>query len=148
MATKCVRISGTPNIKTYLDTSATAAYVAGDLVRLDASGTLVIATDGAATASAGFLGIAMADSPASTSVRTPVDIISSDGSEFVMKNSGTSAEADNGHYFAVTCTTTAVTVAKGSGGFVQTGLWDAAGSGGKIIGKFVAADLQSEVGYA
>jgi len=146
----CERISGKPNVHLYTDTSATAAYKAGELVRFDTSGTLVIATDTDASNSNGILGIAMADSPASTTTKVPVDVITSDGSMFVMKSTDTAtAVAYNGCYCAITPTTTAVTVAAGAGHFIQIGLWDAAGSTkARVYGTFQDSVLQASLGLA
>lgn len=143
------RITGKPNVRLYKDTSGTAAYYKGDLVRLDTSGTLVIATDADATNGAGILGIAMMDSPASTTTNVPVDIITSDGSLFVMKSTDTTSVAYNGCYHAITLTSGAHTVAAGAGHFVQVGLWDAAGATkARIIGTFAPSALQAEIGVA
>ena len=145
----CERISGKPNVHLYTDTSGTAAYKAGELVRLDTSGTLVIATDTDATNAQGILGIAMADSPGSTTTKVPVDVITSDGSMFVMKSTDTTAVAYNGCYCAITCTTTAQTVAAGAGHFIQIGLWDAAGATkARVYGTFQDSVLQASLGVA
>jgi hypothetical protein len=146
----CERLSGKPNVRLYKDTSATAAYKAGELVRLDTSGTLVIATGSGASATNGILGIAMADSPASTSVYTPVDVITSDGSTFIMKNSGTTTEEDNGNELTITFTTTAQTCATSNSvpAAVQLGLWDAAAATkARVVVGFYPAVLQSEIGW-
>ena len=143
------RISGKPNVHLYTDTSGTAAYYKGDLVRADTSGTLVIATDVDATNAQGILGIAMMTSPASTSIAVPVDVITSDGSTFVMKSTDTTSVAYNGCYHAITMTAGAQTVAAGAGHFVQLGLWDAAGATkARIIGTFAPSVLQAEIGVA
>jgi hypothetical protein len=146
----CERISGKPNVLLYTDTSGTAAYYKGDLVRLDASGTLVLGAAGAATASAGILGIAMMTSPGDTTTKVPVDIITADGSLFVMKCTSTTAATSNGDTMVVTFTAGAQTVADGSTNpsFVQVGLWDAAGATkARVILKPIATCLQSVIGW-
>ena len=143
------RVSGKPNIHNYTTTSATLAFYKGDLVRLDTSGTLVIATDVDATNAQGILGIAMSADPESTSTNVPVDVITSDGSTFVMKSTDTTAVAYNGCYHAITLTAGAHTVAAGAGHFVQLGLWDAAGATkARIVGTFAPSVLQAEIGVA
>lgn len=143
------RLSGTPNVHLYTDTSGTGAYNKGDLVRIDTSGTLVIATDVDATNAQGILGIAMADAPGDTTTKTPVDVITSDGSTFVMKSTDTTSAAYNGCYHAITFTKGAHTVAAGAGHFVQIGLYDAAGATkARIIGTFAPSVLQAEIGVA
>ncbi len=145
----CERISGKPNVHLYKTTSATLAFYKGDLVRLDTSGTLVIATDTDATNAQGILGIANAPDPESTSVDVPVDVITSDGSTFVMKSTDTTAVAYNGCYHAITFTAGAHTVAAGAGHFVQLGLRDAAGATkARIVGTFAPSVLQAEIGVA
>ena len=145
----CERISGKPNVHLYTCTSATAAFDKGDLVRLDSAGTLVIANDTDATNAYGILGIAMMDDPAELLVNVPVDVITSDGSTFVMKSTDTTSIAYNGCYHGITFTHGAHTVAAGAGHFVQIGLWDAAGSTkARIIGTFAPSVLQAEIGLA
>lgn len=133
MATGVQRITGNPNIRKYLCASATAAFVAGDLVKLDSSGTLVIATAG------DLLGIAKADHPASTSVYVPVDILDPN-SDFLVHAAGATATTDVGDILDILPTTTAVTTTTDSAHDVKViGLWpgDAVGtSGGRYIVRF------------
>ena len=144
------RISGKPNVHLYTDTSGTAAYYKGDLVLVDGSGTLVIAAAGDATNSAGILGIAMADSPASTTTSVPVDVITDDGSTFVMKSTDTTSVSGNGQQHAITFTAGAHTcaISNTNESCVQIGLWDPAGSTkARIIVKFLPKVLQASVGF-
>lgn len=145
----CERVSGTPNIHKYLCTNATATeFYAGDLVRLDGSGTLTIATDASATASAGILGIAMEGNPASATTYIPVDVISSDGSMFMMHSTETAASSELGEQHAITLTAGAHTIASGSGAFIALDYLDPIGTATpRIVGKFLPARLQSEVGW-
>lgn len=145
----CERISGKPNIHLYTTDSATLAFYKGDLVRLNTDGELVIATDVDATNAQGILGIAMGPDPEALSTNVPVDVITSDGSTFVMKSTDTTAVAYNGCYHAITFTAGAHTVAAGAGHFVQLGLWDAAGATkARILGTFAPSVLQAEIGVA
>jgi hypothetical protein len=143
------RISGKPNVHLYKTDSATLAFYKGDLVRLNTDGELVIATDADATNAAGILGIAMAPDPESLTVDVPVDVITSDGSTFVMKSTNTTDIAYNGCYHAITLTAGAHTVAAGAGHFVQLGLVDAAAATkARIYGTFAPSALQAEIGVA
>lgn len=142
------RISGKPCVRPYKCTSATPAFDEGDLVRLDGSGTLVIATDAAASATAGILGIALEDAPSNTSDYVNVDIISSDGSVFVMNSTETAALTQLGEQHAITFTKGAHTLTSGSGYCVAIGYPVAIGTTTpKIEVKFVHEALQSEVGW-
>lgn len=133
MATGVQRITGNPNIRKYLCASATPAFVAGDLVTINASGLLVIATAG------DILGIAKANHPASTSVYVPVDIIDP-VSDFLVHAAGATATTDVGDILDILPTTTAVTTTADSVHDVcVNALWpgDAVGtSGGRYIVKF------------
>jgi len=145
----CERISGTPNIHKYLCTNASATeFYAGDLVRLDGSGTLVIAADGGATATAGILGIAMEGNPASATTYIPVDIITGDSSMFMMHSTETAASTQLGEMHAITFTAGAHTLTSGSGPFIALDYLDAIGTTTpRIVGKFADIDLQAEVGW-
>ena len=145
----CERISGKPNVHLYTTDSATLAFYKGDLVRLNTDGELVIATDTDASNSNGILGIAMSADPTALSTDVPVDVITSDGSTFIMKSTDTIAIGYNGCYHAITFTAGAHTVAAGAGHFIQLGLWDAAGATkARIVGTFSPSVLQSEIGVA
>jgi hypothetical protein len=146
----CERITGKPNVHIYHDYSATPAYKAGELVSLDTNGKLLLGAAGDATATAGIIGIAMIDSPSSTTTDVPVDVITSDGSTFIMKTTDTSSEANNGNQLAISFVTTAQTcaVSNSNESAVQLGLWDAAGATkARIIVGFLNKVLQSEIGW-
>lgn len=138
-----VRVSGTPLIREYTCTNATATeFYAGDLVKLDASGTIVVATTGA------ILGIAMKGNPADATVKVPVDIITPDGSTFVMKAAGTTAVSDLGEIQTVTFTAGAHTIADGSNDFIPIALYDAASTvTGREEGMFKYSSLQAITGF-
>jgi hypothetical protein len=143
------RISGKPNVHLYQTDSATLAFYKGDLVRLNTDGELVIATDTDASNSNGILGIAQAPDPEALSTNVPVDVITSDGSMFVMKSTDTTSKAGLGCYCAITFTAGAHTVAIGAGHFIQLGLWDEAGATkARVYGTFGPSVLQSEIGVA
>ncbi len=84
------RHTGTPNIHYYQEASAGSAnaFYIGDLVRLDASGELIIATTG------NILGIAEKVATGTSSTEIPVDVVSAD-EEFIMKY--TTSATDEAH---------------------------------------------------
>lgn len=141
MATGVKRLTGKPCVREYLCASASPAFVAGDLVKLDSSGTLVIATAGT------ILGIAKRKHPSSTSIKVPVDIISPEG-EFLIHAASTTATTDVGDILDILPTTTAVTTTTDSQhDVVVKALWpgDAVGtSGGRYIVSFSAGSCQGQ----
>jgi len=145
----CERITGTPCILNYTCTSAAGtAFDKGDLVSLDVNGTLLIAAEGTATATAGIWGIAMMDAPASTTTQVPVDVISSDGSLFAMTSAETAAAAQIGEMQVITYTAGAHTITSGSGNAIIVGYLDDIGTTTpRCIVRFRATSLQSEVGW-
>ncbi len=145
------RRSGSPNVHNYTTTAGSATtFGAGDLVKLDSSGTLIIGTSG----SGGILGIALDDSPADTTTKVPVDVITSDGSQFSLKYNGTTAIATNlGENYVVTFTvggtvSTGHVVDTGTGvDFVCVDLDGDAASGGRLICTPMHGALQAQVGF-
>ena len=137
------RISGTPNRKEYTCTNATSTeFYKGDLVKLDSSGTLVVATSG------NILGIAEENHPGNQTSKVTVDIIVPDGSFFKMKVDGSTAVSDLGEIQTVTFTAGAHTIADGSNDFIPLELISAAGtSGGFEAGMFKYSSLQSVTGF-
>ncbi len=143
------RRSGSPNVHNYKNAAASAAtYGAGDLVKLDSSGLLVIGTTGAA----GIFGIALDDSPADVTTDVPVDVITSDGSQFSLKYNGTTAVTCRGENLNVTftvggTTSTGHVVDAGSGvDFTCIDLDGDAAVGGRLLCTPVPAALQAQIG--
>jgi hypothetical protein len=137
------RLTGTPVRKEYTCTNATATeFYRGDLVKLDGSGTLVVATSGS------ILGIAEENHPGSVTGKVTVDIIVPDGSLFAMTVSGSTAVSDLGEIQTITFTAGAHTIADGSNDFIPVALIDAAGtSGGREAGMFKYSSLQAVTGF-
>jgi hypothetical protein len=137
------RLTGKPLIREFTCTAGSAnAFYKGDLVQLDASGTLAI---GATTA---WLGIAGKAHDGTATTKIPVDIIVPDGSTFKVKHGGTSATTELGHYMVGTFTAGAHTFAAGAGDFVCISLIGAAASGGFIEVMPVHSSCQGVVGIA
>lgn len=140
MATGVQRIAGKPHIRKYLADDATADFVSGDLVKLDSSGLLTIAT------AQYVLGIAMEDHPGTATDYVKVDIIMP-GDEFLIHSSTTTATTDVGDVLDVDPTTTAVTTTSTSHDTLTVlGLYpgDATGtSGGRFVVSFNPECLQS-----
>jgi len=90
---------GLPNINEYEEASASSAndWYAGDLVRLDSSGELVIATAGH------ILGIALKAASGTASTKIPVDVLTDQDQVSVVCNT-TTAESDLGATFDFTFT--------------------------------------------
>ena len=142
------RISGSPNIRgDYTMASATPSVAQGDLVKLDGSGLVVIAT------AASILGIMRSADPSSTSTKVLIDVIVPDHSEFVIKyKASATAAALKTDYAGLTFTTTAITVDDTASGDVviqDLDPRDAVGtSGGRLICRFIPSALQSVTGQA
>jgi len=135
------RITGQPTILKYLCTNEDATeFSQGDLVKLDASGTLVVATSG------NILGIAQSDNPADDDVYVDVDIITPNGDLFEMVCSGTAATTDLGEIQTVTFTAGAHTIADGSNDFIPLKVVTS-GSGGIEQGMFKYSSLQAVTGF-
>jgi hypothetical protein len=136
------RITGKPVLLPYLCTNANAAeFKKGDLVKLDGSGTLVVATSGA------ILGIAQSDNPASATTYIDVDIITPNGDLFEMKKATANAVSDHGEIHTVTFTAGAHTVADGSNDFIPLHCVGTVGTDYFLQGMFKYSTLQSVTGF-
>jgi hypothetical protein len=136
------RITGKPVILPYTCTNATATeFYKGDLVKLDASGKIVVATSGS------ILGIAMADNPADATKTVDVDIITPNGDLFEMKKATANAVSDNGEIHTVTFTAGAHTVADGSNDFIALKEVGVVGTDYFLQGMFKYSSLQAVTGF-
>jgi hypothetical protein len=145
----CYRISGTPNIHEYFcNGNATTDFYEGDLVLIDTDGRLNIAATGTASTTAGILGIAKKRASADSTTATPVDVIVSDGSEFVMYYAGTTSETLKGTSAVITFTAGSQKVSTTAGTddcyILDLDPRDGAKAGGRVIIRFVTTHLQSE----
>ena len=95
----CIRKTGNTDIHEYQEAAASSAndWYAGDLVRLDSSGELVIATAGH------ILGIALKAATGTASTLIPVDVLTDQDKISVACNT-TTAETDLGATFDFTFT--------------------------------------------
>lgn len=147
--TGCYRISGSPNIHNYYSNgNATTDYYAGDLVLMNTDGRLAVAATGAASTTAGVLGIALKRAVADYTTDIPVDVIVPDGSEFVMVYAGTTSETLKGTSAVVTFTAGSqqVSTTAGTDDVYILDLDPRDGTGkanGRVIVKFVATHLQA-----
>ncbi len=140
------RLTGSPNIREYTCTSATASFALNDLVKLDSSGTLVIATTG------NILGIAKTKDPASLTTKVLVDVIYPDNSRFALRyKAAETAVSLGGEAATLTFTTTAITADDGGTTDVviqEVDTREAVGtSGGLLIVTFKPAVLQAVTGF-
>ncbi len=140
------RLTGKPNIFVYYQASGGSAnaWYAGDLVKLDGNGALVIATSG------NNLGIAQKTADGTTTTAIPVDVIMSDGSQFAMRlTSGTCAVSDKGEIADITYTAGAHVLASlaGTTDTVVLDNLDAVGVGNTEIVTFKAGALQGVTGF-
>jgi len=139
------RVTGKPNINVYNQVSGgtSTAFYAGDLVKLDANGFLVIAT------TAAILGIAQIQSPGNTTTEVPVDVIFPDGSLFAARlGSGTCAVTDYGEICDFTFTVGAHTIAtNGTNDSVCIRNLDAIGVGTTELVSFKTGALQGATGF-
>lgn len=140
------RLTGSPNIGAYYKTSAGAAFVIGDLVRLDAAGTLIIA------ATTSILGIVKSADPLNVTTAVLVDVIRPDNSEFSVafrSTGGTPTLALNGEHAQLTFSTGALEAAEtGTGDVVIQRLdsRDTPATSSRLIVCFMPAALQSVTG--
>jgi len=145
----CYRISGTPNIHEYHSNgAATTDYYEGDLVLLNTDGRLAVAATGAASTTAGILGIAKKRAVADSTTEIPVDVIVPDGSEFSMFYAGATTEGLKGSSAVITFTAGSQQVSTTAGTddcyILDLDPRDGAKtSGGRVIIKFVATHLQA-----
>ena len=140
------RVTGVPNIHYFQEASggsANAFYV-GDLVKIDASGELVIATAGV------ILGIAEKVATGTASTEIPVDVISAD-EEFVAKYKASAtaeALAQDIADFTFTVSSTAGHTLDESGATTDVRIVDHdprdkwTTSGGRLIVRFLDSALQ------
>lgn len=139
MAGPVRRVTGNPNIREYTMYSATKSVAPGDLVKADANGLLVIATDGA------VLGIMKSADPGSTTTKVLVDVIIADDSLFSICCNTTPTVAMTGDAAAITFTTTALYASAGTGELVVQGIdpTSPVASGSRMLVRFIPAELQS-----
>lgn len=136
------RITGKPVLLPYKCTNATATeFYKGDLVKLDASGTIVVATTGS------ILGIAQSDNPADATKYVDVDIITPNGDLFEMKHATVNAVTDLGEIATVTFTAGAHTFTDGSNDFIPLKLVGVIGTDYFEQGMFKYSSLQAVTGF-
>jgi hypothetical protein len=136
------RITGKPVVLPYKCTNATATeFYAGDLVKLDGSGTIVVATTGA------ILGIALSGNPADATIEIDVDIITPNGDLFEMKKATANAVSDKGEIHTITFTAAAHTVADGSNDFIPLKTVGVVGTDYFLQGMFKYSSLQAVTGF-
>jgi hypothetical protein len=139
MAGPVRRVTGNPNHREFTMYSATPSVAVGDLVKWDANGLIVIATDGVVG------GIMRSKDPSSTTTNVIVDVIVDDDSLFSICSNTTPTVALTGDAAAITFTTTALYATAGTGELVIQGLdpLTATASGSRILVKFLPSELQA-----
>ena len=139
MAGPVRRVTGNPNHREFTMYSATPSVAPGDLVKVDANGLLVIASDGS------VLGIMKSKDPSSTTTKVLVDVIIADDSLFSICCNTTPTVAMTADAAVITFTTTALYATAGTGELIVQGIdpQSPAALGSRMLVRFLPAELQS-----